>query len=462
MSRAQEFSSSWSPVLPSPSQKPQRDPVDVRVLEYVTPFDHNLMCAICYCPFENAARLPCEHVFCQLCINRHLKLSGIGWRPSSGKCPSCRRTIHSDEIVPMPKIVTRMVDELIVRCPLKDDGCNEQLQKCQVQHHVDYDCDYAEVQCPAGYCLLSIQRKDLIKHRCLHAMLECEDCSQSFMERDLESHRTLHCEAARTSCPDCKTEVLLRDIGQHVESCPDAIFPCTAAEFGCDFIARRAAVDHHAGTCALVKLIPFLQKQNERLGAHETALKSLCHRNSILETSFLSIQESLNPSTENADASSSSDFTSDTSPSDSTAQHLLCLHESLREEVSRVSAALSELDARTTMTAMNESLRVKEDMLHMNAAIAGMRSQLHYQRIATVRNQTGGNENASAMSSSERLSEGAISPIQRLSPSNLERSGGGAVSPIQRLSPSGSEHPSGGAIPPIRRMSDSKRQITKL
>ena len=420
----------WNPVL---SQRPQLDPVDPRALEYVSPYDHNLMCAICYCPFVNAVRLPCEHVFCQRCVNDAMTIGGTGSRPSSVNCPSCRRMIHTSELTSMPKILDRMLDDLMVRCPLKDEGCNEQVQRCEVQQHVDKKCAYSEVECPVENCLLSILRKDLEKQRCLHRMLQCEDCNAFFMERDLESHRTLYCEAGRTSCPDCKAQVLLRDIDQHVESCPDAIFPCNAKDYGCDFIARRAALDQHSKTCALAKLVPFLLRQNERLDAHEAAIKSLRLRNSILETSFSSFQETLGLSADIVDARSSSASASDASPFDSTAHHLLCLQESLREEVSRVSAAVAELDARTTMTVMNESLRIKEDISHMNAAIGGIRLQLHrlvsarrqsQQRVATMMNQTGG-----------------------------------ALDPFVSSAPQG---PSGADELPIRRLSDSTRQEPKL
>lgn len=418
----------WNPVLSQRAQSPQLNPVDLRALEYVSPYDHNLMCAICYCPFVNAVRLPCEHVFCLRCVNDTMKISGTGFRSSSVNCPSCRRLIKASELVSMPKILDRMLDDLMVRCPLKDEGCKEQVQRCEVQQHVDKKCLYSEVGCPAKDCVLLILRRDLGKQRCLHGVLQCEDCGQSFMERELESHRTLHCEAGRTSCPDCSAHVLLRELDQHVESCPDAIFPCTAAEFGCDFIARRAVLDQHSRTCALTKLVPFLQKQNERLSAHEAALKNLRVRNSTLEISFENFQETLGPSADIVDAPSSSASTSDTGVFDSTANHLLCLQESLREEVSRVSAALSELDARTTMIVMNESLRVKEDVSHMNAAIVGMRLQLH--RLVSARPQ---NQQRVAMGRSQT---------------------GGA--------PSMPEGPSGGDELPIRRLSDSTRQEPKL
>lgn len=276
MSRTQpNVQSPRYPVFPSRLQRPQLDPVDLRALEYVGPYDHNLMCAICYSPFISAVRLPCEHVFCLNCVDEAMTKSSNGSKPSSLNCPSCRRTTHRNEIRPMPKIFDRILDELMVRCPLKDEGCKEQVPRCAVQHHVDKKCAYSEVECPAENCMRIILRKDAVERRCLHDMLQCEDCSHFFVERDLESHRTLHCQPVRTSCPDCKAQVLLRDIVQHVESCPDATFPCTAAEYGCDFVARRAVLDQHSETCALGKLVPFLQRQTERLGAHEAALKSL-------------------------------------------------------------------------------------------------------------------------------------------------------------------------------------------
>ena len=432
MPRTRAVSPFQSSIFPSKLQRPQLDPVDLRALEYVGPYDHNLMCPICYCPFVNAVRLPCEHVFCQRCVNDAMTISGNERR--SVNCPSCRRMVRANELSLMPKILDRMLDDLMVRCPLKDEGCNEQVQRCAVQQHVDRKCDFSEVVCPADDCMLSILRKDAVKQRCLHDMQECEDCNQFFMERDLEIHRAIHCEAGRTSCPDCETQVLLRDIEQHIENCPDAIFPCTAAEYGCDFIARRAALDQHSRTCALAKLVPFLQKQNERLGAQEAALKSLRHRNSILETSFSSIQENLSPSADTVDTSSSSSVSaSNSNLSDSTANHLLCLQESLREEVTRVSAALSELDARTTVSVMNESLRVKEELSHMSAAIVGLRLQLH--RLLSTRPQTQPKVAIATNQTGEALGSGATS-------SPRITSGVGGL--------------------PIRRLSDSTRQDTKL
>ncbi|KAL2058337.1 hypothetical protein ABVK25_001063 [Lepraria finkii] len=413
-------------------QKPQVNLVDLRALEYVDSYDHNLMCAICHSPFVNPVRLECEHVFCQRCVNDAMSHQDRDSRVYSITCPSCRRRIENRAITPVPKILNHILDDLCVKCPLEYLGCPEVKARGDIQDHVNKYCAYAEVKCPSESCLLTVLRKDLDEQRCLHSVMKCEDCESSFMERDLEIHRSRHCEVGKASCPDCNAQVLLRDLVGHIECCPDATFPCNAAEYGCDFVARRETLNEHLKTCPLAKFVPFLRMQNERLEAHEAALKHLRHRNSILETSFSTIQETLSPSTNLIDSPSSSAAGSDTGPFDSTAHHLLCLHESLREEVNRVSAAVSEVDAKASMMVMNESLRIKEDLSHANAAIGNMRMQLHWLMSARLQNQ------------------------QRVAMIRAQSSGDGL----------GSSTDAGGSNRsvelPVRRLSDSTRQDTKL
>lgn len=408
-------------VLP---ERPQLDPVDLRCLEYVGSYDHNLMCPICHCPFVLPVKLDCEHVFCQRCVNQAM----LHQNRNSRSCPSCRRTINTSDISAVPRILTRILDELLVRCPLRNEGCAEELRRGEVQDHVRKYCDYYEVACPADDCSLAVLRKDAHEERCLHRLLPCEACDQSVMERDLQTHRTCHCQKSRTICPDCSASVLFRDLKNHIEQCPEATFPCAAAVYGCDFIAARASLNEHLGTCVLAKLMPFLKMQDERLESHETALKHLRHKNSILETSFSTIQHTLSPSANLIDAAPSSENAADPGPFDSTAHHLLCLHESLREEVSRVSAAVSELDARASMMVMNESLRVKEDLSHTNAAIGNIRMQVHWlmsarlqnqQRVAMVRGQSPG-EGLRDASTSAGPSVGTGLPVRRLSDSTRQ------------------------------------------
>ncbi|KAK0272482.1 hypothetical protein LTR91_006204 [Friedmanniomyces endolithicus] len=74
---------------------------------------------------------------------------------------------------------------------------------------------------------------------------------------------------------------------------------------------------------------------------------------------------------------------------DSPLNHLLSLHESLREEFSRLSTALQDLDARQSLHTLNENLRMRDEMGFLGAQVAGVRSQVGW-LVAAQLQQRGG------------------------------------------------------------------------
>ncbi|KAL9114552.1 MAG: hypothetical protein Q9187_007464 [Circinaria calcarea] len=407
--------------------------VDFQDLEYVEGYDENLMCAICHCPFVSPVRLDCDHVFCQSCVHRAME--------HSESCPTCRkRSTEQPEGVPVPKLIQSMLDGLLVKCPLREEGCTETMTRGSVQDHIDQYCDYTKVKCPWERCTLKARRKDAKKLWCQHSMLSCRDCRQDIMERDLDYHREKLCEQRKASCPHCKQEMLRQGIDEHINHCPDATFPCDAAPYGCDFIAKRELLNQHLATCPLHKLSPFLIKQKASLEAHDLALQHLTRKNTLMQQSLANIQEVL--STDLVNMSSPSGRPVESAPFDSTAAHLLSLHESLRTEVERVSSAVSELDARANVMMMNESLRNKKDVAHTNAALSNVRMQLHWLMSAKLQSQ----QRAGIIHSHGSSSEAASSE-----PS--DRTGGGTAAARGATNLPGQ---------PVRMPSDSTRQDTKL
>ncbi|MCJ1229026.1 hypothetical protein MMC12_005690 [Toensbergia leucococca] len=426
-------STSPLPIAAPLPKDPSTEGIDLRSLEYVGPFDHNLMCAICRCPFVRPVQLDCFHIFCRDCVNQALM-----HQPREARCcPTCRSKKGPKIMTPGPKIINCIVDDLIVKCPLTKDGCAETMARASVQDHVERYCDFSDIKCPSEECAIPIRRKDMDQKRCLHSLVDCEYCGYSIMERDLEIHCAENCPVRKGTCPDCKTELLYCNLEAHSSQCPEALSPCTAAPYGCDFTSKRLTLASHLQTCPLAKLTPFISMQSSRLNAHETALAHLQRRNSLLQSSLATIQDTLSLSTNLVDTPSASNPTSELSaPFDSTAHHLLSLHESLREEVERVSHAVSELDAKASMMVMNESLRAKEDMAHMNAAVGSLRVQLHWLMSARLQNQQ-----RAAMVRTQSPGEGAGV--------RTETAEGGSSSAL-------------GMRGPVRRLSDSTRQETKL
>ena len=416
--------------------------IDLRALEYLEPYDQNLMCAICHCPFVAPVRLDCDHVFCKDCVDKALMQQTRHTRC----CPTCRKPTTISSSISMPRLLDRILDELVVKCPHFGEGCQEKMTRGSVKDHSTIYCNYKEIPCPSEGCRLPICRKDVDKTRCRHRLIPCKDCGLHCIEKDMEEHLTA-CPLAKANCPDCSIILIRSELQLHIETCPQAKITCIAAPYGCGFSSRKSLLEEHTKTCALSKVAPFLAQQAKTLELHSASLTHLRHRNALLESSLFTIQSTLasNPATPLITGASSppalreSSFSSpEMAPFDSTAAHLLSLHESLRLEVDRVSTAVAELDAKTTMMVMNETLRVKEDLAHTNAAIGSMRCQMHCLMSARLQGQ----QREAMVSKVQARGEGAGA--------SASTSNAGRIAEGLRLEM------------PTRRMSNEGRQETKL
>lgn len=287
----------------------------------------------------------------------------------------------------------------------------------------------------------------------------------------LQEHQRNSCANRLTSCSLCVVEVLRLDLKNHVNrDCPKHIISCQGAIVGCTFRDERAYVLHHEKACAMATMAPHFREQQARIERNEARMEPLIRKVGILEDGLTNITNMLYPANSNDasfpvtdpldpnDAEAPTDFnlppasfppvTQDNEnsqaqpPFDSQVHHLLTLHDSLREEVSRITNAMTELEGRANMMVFNESTRVKEEMLRTNTAINSMRMQLHWLMSSHLHNRSN-----SAGSSSARTTGGTTAAT----------SSGSNVTPGANVRPGPS-----GTMQPFRRLSDSTRQDTKL
>lgn len=437
--------------------------VDLRTLDLVSNYDSHLMCPICHCPFVQPARLQCDHVFCQECLQSAITT----FRSADTEefpCPSCRTPTRHVSIS-VPRLLINMCDEIQVRCPLATEGCRELLPRGHVQAHVDKYCGYRLMPCPDDSCDKKIRKKDLgDEQRCLHSYCRCSRCEEDVMEQDYEEHDQELCPSLEATCIDCGTTVLQRELKKHVETCPEVISPCAASKYGCRVKLRRADIATHEHTCPLFAIAPYFEAQNTRLDSLELTMRHLHQRNEIHEDGLANIRSTLGESsrasesnrnrrpsiaeiernhlTRANDAGHTEDQSSNAFSSNATT-YLLSLHESLREEVSQMSHALTDLDARASMTIMNECLRIKEDMAHTNAAVNSVRMQVQWLMNPRLHNGTragGARANPSATANETPRSQ------------------------LTSTSAPGPSSASGASLGPLRprRPSDSGREGTKL
>ncbi|KAF2472039.1 uncharacterized protein BDR25DRAFT_353783 [Lindgomyces ingoldianus] len=476
----------------SPSSKHRKTRVakispDVHLLEYVSPCDSNLVCLICHSPFDKPVRLACDHYFCADCLQHAWNAQHDGHRT----CPTCRSGVDpANDPLPVPRILETMLDELVVKCPNTKSGCNWVDQRANVHDHVLLYCEYTLVECPSHDCRLPISQKDFHKG-CLHYTVSCEHCHTSLMRKDLEVCAIVSkttCPNRATSCPHCCEELLRVDLRAHVKDvCAKAIVPCPGTIVGCTFTAERIEVVGHGQSCPMATMAPHFRDQQARIERNEARLEPLARKVGILEDGLSNITNMLYPANANdssfpvtnpldpnnsdsfppaplvptpdfrlppasfppvppsATDQSQTTFNNPTQPPfDSQVHHLLTLHDSLRDEVSRIANALTDLEGRTNMMIINENQRVKDEMLHTNAAINGMRMQLHWLMSATLQQRTA---NSAGSSTAGRAASG----------------GSASASGSSGTQGTGTRSAPGATLQaPMRRLSDSIRQVTKL
>ncbi|OJZ85717.1 hypothetical protein ASPFODRAFT_136244 [Aspergillus luchuensis CBS 106.47] len=410
--------------------------VDLRSLELVSSYDDHLMCPICHCPFVRPVRLQCDHVFCQKCLNTAITaFSPSPFSPGRDDftCPTCR-TPTRGVYLNVPRLLLNMCDDIKVRCPFRDEGCEEIIPRGHIQSHVDKYCGYRLMKCPDSSCNKKTRKKDLSSEgRCLHELQRCLRCDEYVAEQDYEIN------------------VLRKSLREHIDSCPEVVHPCAASKYGCPVKVKRADLTTHEQTCPLIAMGPYFEAQNARLDSLELTIRHLQQRNEIFEDGISNIRSTLAQSTRtlaeqdsptNSDAPRRRDSTSNQSQIDSsnlytatTTNYLLSLHESLREEVGQLSNAITDLDARASMALMNECLRLKEDMAHTNAAVGSIRMQVQWLL-------------------NPRLHQGQRAGAR---PTNAN----GSSNPASASGPSSAAGPSTAFLRP-RRLSDSGREGTKL
>ena len=425
-------------------------PPEFQSLEYLSTPDSNLVCLICHTPFDKPVQLPCEHYFCRECLDH-------AWAPRANgqkSCPTCRSNVQSEnEFRLVPKIIETMLDELVVKCPNTKAGCDWADHRVNVHDHVMLYCEYTPVHCSSEDCRLPVSQKDFHKG-CVHYTVNCEHCHTSLMKKDLEEHQRSNCANRMTACTLCSAEMLRLDLKSHINNdCPKHVMSCQGTIVGCKFTAERKDVIPHEAQCAMATMAPHFRDQQARIERNEARMEPLSRKVGILEDGLSNVTNMLYPANgndqsfpvtdpldpNNASHQSSApefrlphgsfppvpgnDNNSAPSPFDSQVHHLLTLHDSLREEVSRIANALTDLDGRTNMMIINESQRAKDEMLHANAAISNLRMHLQWLVSATIQQRTTSVGNATA--------NAAGSTNMNTSSSSVNRPMGGRHGPFQ-------------------------------
>jgi hypothetical protein len=254
----------------------------------------------------------------------------------------------------------------------------------------------SHIECDCG-AVIELGRGEWLKHKdedCPTTGIKCDLCDERISDKDYLAGRNAHV---------CKAETITQQ--------------CPGAEFGCTDDLSDIDLDSHTKRCPLARLAPTLNKQSQLLQSLTEQLTLTKVRNEVLETGIDRIHTLINdrilPNLLNAPFSDHLDLDTDPDtdieeiprpppspppgpptnlslpahlrPLTPTNSDLLSLHSALQDNISTLSTqlinvqnALGELDARTSMTMMNETLRLKEDLAHQNAGLFSTRAQVQW------------------------------------------------------------------------------------
>ena len=184
----------------------------------------------------------CGYLFCAPCINRIKK--------SKKKCPLCNVEFTTF----LDKGRQRKVNELLVRCTEKENGCQWTGELGKLSKHLNVDeldgeCQYIKVACP-NKCYKVVPRGELQTHlekQCDLRRCKCEKCGFESTYKKIKRDHGTNCRMIELNCPNgCKVVNLRKGLlDEHLAVCPEQSIECKFAHIGCVEVIKRKDLDKH-------------------------------------------------------------------------------------------------------------------------------------------------------------------------------------------------------------------------
>ena len=185
----------------------------------------------------------------------------------------------------------QLVDELVVRCPHLDAGCEYTGERHLLGSHLKLQCPYAQVPCPCSEkgCKRRVARKDALEGDAIvHQGVEVEVRRHrgAFVPRRLTRVCPFQSESSQTvTCESCEKEFshvsIMKD---HLESsCPERVVPCNQAENGCTWKGRRVSLKVHIDNCPYESIKGFFDLHNAKMSQLSKDNERLRRRSDELE-----------------------------------------------------------------------------------------------------------------------------------------------------------------------------------
>ena len=142
----------------------------------------NFICDLCKGVLKDPVQCHNEHYFCKACITQHLK--------NSKTCPVCTENLTEETLSKPPRILTNIINALIINCDHSERGCTELIELVRLEAH-SRTCNYKPVTCPNEKCAKIMNLADLEQHTtevCEYRQVYCEECEKDMPFKKYSKH----------------------------------------------------------------------------------------------------------------------------------------------------------------------------------------------------------------------------------------------------------------------------------
>ncbi|KAJ1982778.1 hypothetical protein H4R35_000137 [Dimargaris xerosporica] len=246
----------------------EADPIPLSSLDYVGTVNANLVCCICQAPFVDPALLPCGHIYCSACVTAVAA-------EASAHCPLDRQPFTAKAIKSAPVAIHNLVDELLVYCPSRPQGCLDHPQRQTLGTHLATQCQFAKVKCHHAPCQDITVRKYADQHAraCPWGSSTCPQCPAAASAGPSPTMPTAAVPTdnqatsdAVSRCKFCSATCETTDLVEHQQHCTARAVACQHSAYGCPWTGSSVDdLDAHLNAdCLYHKLRGLIAFQDQR------------------------------------------------------------------------------------------------------------------------------------------------------------------------------------------------------
>ena len=145
--------------------------------------DIKLQCSVCLKVFKDPVQCPNEHYFCRSCIQTNL-------RHNAETCPVCQHPLTEETLTKPPRILTELLDSLMIRCDYENRGCQYLVKLQFLDRHVR-SCGYSPTRCTNTGCTEVMNQHEKERHEhelCQFRKIVCDECGEQVIWKSSRLH----------------------------------------------------------------------------------------------------------------------------------------------------------------------------------------------------------------------------------------------------------------------------------